>query len=221
VLTGTIVEHGKIYLDLTGDEGLRLQLFHARQSSEARMNDHEHKALHLQQQHLSLDNKPALNLEQRCDRCGAPFSPRRGSGGSRQRFCSSECRLDFHTQRQRLERGAAYIPQTTLPATGQLSQDETVPRDPAVAALHPWETGVLDIANCDRTEFVVALKGGETAGTRVETWPPEVRALMDQHATRWVEENKERRTVRGMTLAAPKHHGRQSCVLILHHSPKG
>ena len=28
---------------------------------EARMSDHEHEALHLQQQHLSLDDKPALN----------------------------------------------------------------------------------------------------------------------------------------------------------------
>ena len=47
-----------------------------------------------------------------------------------------------------MERRAAYIAPTTLPATGQPSQDETVPREPAVAVLHPWETGVLDIANC-------------------------------------------------------------------------
>jgi hypothetical protein len=221
VLTGTIVEHGKIYLDLTGDEGLHLHLFHARQSSEARMSDHEHEALHLQQQHLSLDDKPALNTEQRCDRCGTPFSPRRGSGGSRQRFCSSECRLDFHTQRQRMERRAAYIAPTTLPATGQPGQDKTVPRDPAVAALHPWETGVLNIANCQRTEFVVGLNDGETAGTRMETWPAEVQAFMDQHVNRWVEENKQTRIVRAITVAAPKYDGIQSCVLILHHSPKG
>jgi hypothetical protein len=184
------------------------------------MSDHEHEALHLQQQHLSLDDKPALNPEQRCHRCGTPFSPRRGSGGSRQRFCSSECRLDFHTQRQRMERRAAYIAPTTLPATGQPSQDETVPRDPAVAALHPWETGVLDLANCDRTEFVVALKGRETAGTRIQTWPAEVQALMDKQVSRWIKENKERRTVSAMTVAAPKYHGIQSCVLIVHHSPK-
>jgi predicted nucleic acid-binding Zn ribbon protein len=130
VLTGTIVEHGKIYLDLTGDEGLHLHLFHARQSSEARMSDHEHEAIRLQQQHLSLDDKPALNPEQRCDRCGTPFSPRRGSGGSRQRFCSSECRLDFHTQRQRMERRAAYIAPTTLPATGSLARTKRSPATP-------------------------------------------------------------------------------------------
>ena len=182
------------------------------------MSDHE--ALHLQQQHLSLDDKPAPNPEQRCDRCGTPFSPRWGGGGSRQRFCSSECRLGFHTQRQRMERRAAYIAPTTLPATGQPSQDETVPRERPVAALHPWETGVLDIADCQRTEFVVALKDGETAGTRVETWPPEVRALMDQHVNRWVEENSETRTVHAITVAAPIYDGIQSCVAILHHTPR-
>ncbi|MGO9631513.1 MAG: hypothetical protein ACLPXW_21310 [Xanthobacteraceae bacterium] len=79
---------------------------------------------------------------------------------------------------------------------------------------------MLDIANCERTEFVVALKDGETAGTRMETWPAEVQAFMDQHVTRWVEENRDRRTVRAMTVAAPKYHGIQSCVLIVHHSPK-
>ncbi|MGO9397179.1 MAG: hypothetical protein ACLP19_04940 [Xanthobacteraceae bacterium] len=84
---------------------------------------------------LSLNEQPVPDPEQRCDRCGTPFSPRRGSGGSRQRFCP----LD------------------------KPSQDETVPRDPAVAALHPWETGVLDIASCERVEFVVALQEGETA----------------------------------------------------------
>jgi hypothetical protein len=47
-----------------------------------------------------------------------------------------------------------------------------------------------------------------------------MRTFMDQHVSRWVEENKEKRTVRAMTLAAPKQHGIQSCVLILHHSPK-
>jgi hypothetical protein len=93
-------------------------------------------------------------------------------------------------------------------------------REPAVAALHPWETGVLDIANCKRTEFVVALNDGQTAGTRVATWPPEVRTFMDQHVARWVEENSETRTVRAMTVAAPIYDGIQSCAVILHHRPR-
>ena len=79
---------------------------------------------------LSQHDLPAPSPQLRCDRCGTPFSPRRGSGGSRQRFCSSECRLDFHTQRQRMDRRAAYIAPTTLPATGQPGNDETSPATP-------------------------------------------------------------------------------------------
>ena len=86
--------------------------------------------------------------------------------------------------------------------------------------LQPWETGVLDIAGCERTGFVVALKEDEVAGTRVETWPPDVLALMDRHVSHWVEENKKLRTVHAVTVSAPKYQGIQSCVLILHHSPK-
>ncbi len=171
----------------------------------------------VEQQPLGPDGK----LEQHCDYCNKPFRRRHGSGGSRQRFCSSDCRMSFHKERQRRQRTASYAGPTTLPASGQPTQNETLPREPAVSALHPWETGVLDLANCDRTEFVVALKGGETAGTRIQTWPAEVQALMDKHVSRWVEENKERRTVSAMTVAAPKYHGIQSCVLILHLSPKG
>jgi predicted nucleic acid-binding Zn ribbon protein len=177
------------------------------------MSHREHEALHLEQQHLSLDDK------QSCDRCGAPFSPRRSRGGSQQRFCSSDCRMTFHKERQRTRRTTSYAGPTTLPDSGKPTQNETHPREPAVAALHPWETGVIDIANCDRIEFVLALKESEAAGTRVETWPPEVRALMDRRVRCWVEENKTR-TVRAMTVAAPKYDGIQSCVVILHCSPK-
>jgi hypothetical protein len=80
---------------------------------------------------------------------------------------------------------------------------------------------VLNIANCERTEFVLALKGGETAGTRVETWPPKVRALLEESVNCWIEEHKEAHAVRAMTVAAPKHSGVQCCVVILHHVRKG
>ena len=97
---------------------------------------------------------------------------------------------------------------------------ETPTRDHAVAALRPWETTVLDIADCERIEFVVALNNGEAAGVRIETWPPEVRAFVDQHVSRWFDENKETLIIRAMTVAAPKHGGVQSCVVILHHFPR-
>jgi hypothetical protein len=33
-----------------------------------------------------------------CEHCQQPFEPRSGSGGKRQRFCSSECRTAFHAK---------------------------------------------------------------------------------------------------------------------------
>jgi hypothetical protein len=155
-----------------------------------------------------------------CQKCERSFTPRAGSGGSVQRFCCTECRLGFHKERQRSERRALYAGPTALPTSEQPAQDETLSREPALAALRPWETGTLDIAGCDRTEFVLALKHGETAGTRPETWPPDMRMLMDQHVSRWAEDNKEKRTIRAMTVAGPKYGTTQSCVVILHHSPK-
>jgi hypothetical protein len=80
---------------------------------------------------------------------------------------------------------------------------------------------VLNIADCQRTEFVVALKEGEAAGTRSETWPPEVQAFMEKSVNRWVEDNKQKHTIRAMTVAAPKCGNTQSCVVILHHDPNG
>ena len=94
-------------------------------------------------------------------------------------------------------------------------------RRPAGPARPPWETGTLDIADCERTEFVIALNEGESAGTRVETWPAEVQTFIDQHVNRWVEENKHTHTVRAMTVAAPKNDSIQSCIVILHHVRKG
>jgi hypothetical protein len=82
------------------------------------MSNHEQGTLYVEQQQLSLDDK------QSCDRCGAPFSPRRSSGGSRQRFCTSSCRLTFHRERLRSQRSALYAGPTTLPATAQPAPKE-------------------------------------------------------------------------------------------------
>jgi hypothetical protein len=163
---------------------------------------------------------PDVKLEQICDWCNKPFAPRGGTGGTKQKFCSRDCQRTSNRERQRTQRRAAYVALATLPATGQPTSNETLPREPAVAPLHPRETDVLDIANSERIEFAVALKDGETARTRIETWPAEVRALMNQHVTRWVEDHKDTRIVRAMTVGAAKYDGVQSCVLILHHSPK-
>lgn len=39
--------------------------------------------------------------EPSCDQCGNEFKPRHGSGGKPQRFCSTKCRLAFHSEGQR------------------------------------------------------------------------------------------------------------------------
>jgi hypothetical protein len=145
-------------------------------------------ALDAEQQPLRTANK----VEVRCDWCREYFAPRHGSGGSKQKFCSRECQRTANREHQRTHRRAAYVAPGTSPRVSQPTPNETLPGQPAVAALHPWETGVLDIVGCHRTEFVVALKDGETAGTRIETWPAEVRAFMDEHVSHWVEDNKGR-----------------------------
>jgi hypothetical protein len=155
-----------------------------------------------------------------CRRCGTRFTPREGSGGSPQKYCKDECRKISNRERQRSNRRTAYAGPTTPSPSGTASSKQTPIGEPAVAALDPWESGTLNISGCERTEFVVALQNGETAGMRMETWPAEVRALMEHHVNRWVEENKEARTVRAITVAAPKYDGSQSCVVILHHTPK-
>ena len=169
--------------------------------------------------HLLVDQPPPA-LARRCDRCGSHFNARVGSGGSPQRFCTPGCRRTFNGERQRSQRSAPYAGPTSPPATERPAQNETLCGQPRVAALHHWETGELDVAGCDRTEFVLALAEGEAAGSRFATWPLEIQALMDVHVSRWVEENKMR-TVCAITVAAPTYSGIQCCVLILHHKPKG
>jgi hypothetical protein len=153
--------------------------------------------------------RPDDKLEQRCKWCDEPFRPRRGSGGSKQLFCSDECRKISNRERQRTRRRSPYAGPAVPPATEQPSQDQTLLREPTVAALSPWETRVLNIAGCDRTEFVLALKEGETAGTRSETWPPEVQALMEMSVNRWVKGNEQKHAIRAVTVAAPKYGGTQ------------
>jgi hypothetical protein len=108
-----------------------------------------------------------------------------------------------------------------LSATSHSTSNETCQREPAAAALHPWEASVIDIANCQRTEFVMALRPRETAAAWIATWPAEVQASMHQHLNSWMKENKDTRVVHAMTMAAVKHDNVQACVLMLHHTPRG
>jgi hypothetical protein len=166
---------------------------------------------------------PVLNRQAdqlACDQCGKRFTPRQHTGGSMQRFCSRGCRLDWHKDRQRAQRIGSYAGQLKVPATLQAEPSEAQRSEPAVGQLHPWEIGGLDIAGCDCTEFVLALRQGEVAGASIQTWPMEVRLLMDRHVGRWIDENIKTCTVRAMTFAAPTYDGIESCVVILHYTSK-
>jgi hypothetical protein len=52
-----------------------------------------------------------------CEKCGKPFEPRSGSGGSSQRFCCSDCRLGFHKERLRCQRKGLYAGRSPQAAT--------------------------------------------------------------------------------------------------------
>ena len=86
---------------------------------------------------------------------------------------------------------------TTLEAL--LAQPDPEPcalmRASPLPRLHPRKTAGPSTSLTAATEFVVALNEGGGAGTRVETWPPEVRIFIDQHVSRWVEDNKEERAL--------------------------
>jgi predicted nucleic acid-binding Zn ribbon protein len=75
--------------------------------------------------------------KQPCDKCGDDFTPRHGSGGSKQRFCSDECRMAFHKERQRAQRSSL---------ARLVTGEERDPRKPTITALGPCETGLLDVA---------------------------------------------------------------------------
>ena len=51
-----------------------------------------------------------------CQQCGDSFTPRKGSGGRPQRFCSAECRVAFHAKGQRSQRSPTYIAPSASPA---------------------------------------------------------------------------------------------------------
>jgi hypothetical protein len=59
-----------------------------------------------------------------CEKCGKPFEPRSGSGGSVQRFCCTGCRLSFHKERYCSQRRGLYAGPTTLPITEQPAPNE-------------------------------------------------------------------------------------------------
>ncbi len=66
-----------------------------------------------------------------CQKCGKTFEPRSGSGGSFQRFCCTDCRLDFHKERLRSQRRACTLGRShgLLPPHSTANADPNVPEN--------------------------------------------------------------------------------------------
>jgi hypothetical protein len=63
-----------------------------------------------------------------CDQCGEAFQPREGSGGSKQRFCSKQCRLDFHGSSQRSAPHAGITEPPAPPPAAEKTPTSDVPK---------------------------------------------------------------------------------------------
>jgi hypothetical protein len=60
------------------------------------MNEHQGTFLPATAGPTLADVVDALPDQLCCAKCGAPFTPRQGSGGRPQRFCTDDCRRQFH-----------------------------------------------------------------------------------------------------------------------------
>jgi hypothetical protein len=76
------------------------------------------------------ERKPEGNENSKlCEQCRKQFEPRSGSGGKPQRFCSTDCRLAFHSEAQRGQRSPTCSASAQLPAV----IDPPAPKPPADA----------------------------------------------------------------------------------------
>jgi hypothetical protein len=85
-----------------------------------------------------------------CEKCGKPFEPRSGSGGSLQRFCCTDCRLSFHRERLRCQRAGLYAGRSTRAAT---------PHATTHAEPHGLETGFVLMRQQDVVEVTWDQRG--------------------------------------------------------------
>jgi hypothetical protein len=84
----------------------------------------------------------------------------------------------------------------------------------------PFEASSIDLADCHRFEMCVGLYEHETAGLRIETWPPVVVNQFEKHIALWREKHASVE-VRAITCALVAHAGARQCVVVLHYAAKG
>jgi hypothetical protein len=86
-----------------------------------------------------------LDHQAKCGQCGKPFEPRSKSGGKPQRFCSSECRFEFHAQRGQHSPTCSAI--TALPAVTEPPEKDA----PAASEDYCWVVPFQPRIECSLT----------------------------------------------------------------------
>jgi hypothetical protein len=75
-----------------------------------------------------------------CEQCGGSFTPRKGSGGKPQRFCSTDCRTAFNAQRR--QRAPTCSDEAALPLVPVAPEPNIAPAD---TARFDWGSGNEDV----------------------------------------------------------------------------
>jgi hypothetical protein len=78
----------------------------------------------------------SLGEQKICPQCAKPFTARSGSGGSKQKFCSTDCRLGFHNKPSVAQRSPACDAATPLVAVTQPAE-----KDAPAAAPNDFDWG--------------------------------------------------------------------------------
>jgi hypothetical protein len=70
-----------------------------------------------------------LDEQKICPQCAKPFTARSGSGGSKQKFCSADCRLGFHNNPSVAQRSPALNAATPLVQPAEKDAPAATPKD--------------------------------------------------------------------------------------------
>jgi hypothetical protein len=117
---------------------------------------------------LALDLSKRKTNFKTCEQCGSEFPPRNGSGGSRQRFCSSDCRGLFHKS-QRSQRAPA-CNHATLPPASQPKPENLPQATPEPSEDFDWSNDSSIILREQPTTAVYFNKEGSLV-IRQRRWP--------------------------------------------------
>lgn len=98
--------------------------------------------------------------------------------------------------------------------TQSVAEKELIGAEPQIVSAQ-----VVDVGDCDRFEFVVGLhkhqREAAGLGHMMESWPLDVRSLVNGAMTDWTKRNSDR-AIRCVTTAVAN----GACAVILHHAKR-